>query len=89
MNQENIRPVDPSEEDYKRFEEFEGNLMSVENVKWHTDSEMESQIRKQVLDENFGEDAVESYFEKNGITVTYLSNHSAFTEIFNGLKNNS
>jgi len=72
------------------FEEFENKILSLkgEQVTYRQDTEIESAIKKQVLFENFGEDACTELIEKLGLNFLDLANQSTFVEIYNFLSEN-
>ena len=76
------------------FQEFENKILSLkgERVKYKKDGEMEGQIKRDVLYENFGEVATDDLLTKLGLSFSDLSNQETYIEIYNfleqGKKNN-
>lgn len=69
------------EEAYERFDGFEKKLMSVDNVTWKHDDEMNAEIHLAVLQDLYGEEKVENLLQSEGIDFKYLANHESFLRI--------
>jgi hypothetical protein len=70
------------------FQEFENKILSLkgERVKYKKDGEMEGQIKRDVLYENFGEMATDDLLQKLGLSFSDLSNQETYIEIYNFLE---
>lgn len=70
------------------FQEFENKILSLkgERVKYKKDGEMEGQIKRDVLYENFGEAATDDLLTKLGLSFSDLSNQETYIEIYNFLE---
>jgi len=70
------------------FQEFENKILSLkgERVKYKKDGEMEGQIKRDVLYENFGEVATDDLLTKLGLSFSDLSNQETYIEIYNFLE---
>lgn len=70
------------------FQEFENKILSLkgERVKYKKDGEMEGQIKRDVLYENFGEVATDDLLKKLGLSFSDLSNQETYIEIYNFLE---
>ena len=70
------------------FQEFENKILSLkgERVKYKKDGEMEGQIKRDVLYENFGEVATDDLIRKLGLSFSDLSNQETYIEIYNFLE---
>jgi hypothetical protein len=74
------------EEAYERFDGFEKKLMSVEEITWNHDDEINARVHLGVLEENYGSERVQTILEQEGVDVKYLANHEAFLKIAEILK---
>jgi hypothetical protein len=77
---------DKIEEAYERFDGFEGKLMSVKEVTWHHDDEINAVVHLGVLEDQYGSDRVQTILHQQGVDVKYLANHEAFLKIAELLK---
>lgn len=70
------------------FQEFENKILSLkgERVKYRKDGEVEGQIKRDVLYENFGEMATDDLLQKLGLSFSDLSNQETYIEIYNFLE---
>lgn len=70
------------------FQEFENKILSLkgERVKYKKDGEMEGQIKRDVLYENFGEVETDDLLTKLGLSFSDLSNQETYIEIYNFLE---
>jgi hypothetical protein len=71
----------------KQFEEFEEKILSVQNIKYSRDQNLESSIRFDYLCDEFGFEEVNEYLDANSIDVSALANDESFDSVRNGLSN--
>lgn len=69
------------------FEEFENKILSLkgERVSYKKDTEIEGQIKRDVLYEKFGEEKTDLVLYKLGLSLSDLSNQETYIEIYNFL----
>jgi len=74
--------------DLDDFQEFENKILSLkgERVKYKKDEEIEGQIKRDVLYENFGENVTDDLLKKLGLSFSDLSNQETYVEIYNFLE---
>ena len=71
----------------KQFEEFEEKILSVQNIKYSRDQNLESSIRFDYLCDEIGFEEVNEYLDANSIDVSALANDESFDSVRNGLSN--
>ena len=69
------------------FHEFENKILSLkgERVSYKKDTEIEGQIKRDVLYEKFGEEKTDLVLYKLGLSLSDLSNQETYIEIYNFL----
>jgi hypothetical protein len=69
------------------FQEFENKILSLkgERVSYKKDTEIEGQIKRDVLYEKFGEEKTDLVLYKLGLSLSDLSNQETYIEIYNFL----
>jgi hypothetical protein len=70
------------------FQEFENKILSLkgERVKYKKDGEIEGQIKRDVLYENFGEIPTDDLLRRLRLSFSDLSNQETYIEIYNFLE---
>lgn len=77
------------EEDLKRIKEFQETILNLNEEgapKYSIDHEMESQIKYDVLIDNFGVDSVSEAFKVLDVSKEDLSDHPTYLDIYGYLE---
>jgi hypothetical protein len=71
-------------EDYERLREFEEKIISLKDsgVSYSRDTEMEAQIKREVLFEKFGSKKTDWALKKLNLNYLDLSEHEIYVEIY-------
>ena len=71
-------------EDYERLREFEEKIISLKDsgVSYSRDTEMEAQIKREVLFEKFGSKKTDVALKKLNLNYLDLSEHEIYVEIY-------